>query len=207
MKYYILDCKIVATNSEKVFCFVQTAKQEFALYLHIKSLKCSLWRRPPPSIPSGCMCVSESFDLMGGGEGRRHDQSYLHIIVCTLQKMTGKRVNTEEALQSGLIQMITSILRDNEIEIMKSFSKHSIQQNARCAAQRATRSQAHASLFVRWRASGNWRALWQPLWEEMDDQPLHSWTSESFEWLVLFRVVKLNWKNLAIHLLLELKSL
>lgn len=64
-------------------------------------------------------------------------------------------MNTEEALQSGLIQMITSILRDNEIEIMKSFSKHSIQQNARCAAQRATQSQAHASLFVRWQASGN----------------------------------------------------
>ena len=52
--------------------------------------------------------------------------------------MTGKRLNTEEALQSGLIQMITSTFRDNEFEIMKSSSKHSIQQNARCAAQRAT---------------------------------------------------------------------
>ena len=51
--------------------------------------------------------------------------------------MPKKRVNTEEALQSGLIQMVTSIFRDNEIEIMKCFSKNSIQQNTRCAEQRA----------------------------------------------------------------------
>lgn len=59
--------------------------------------------------------------------------------------MPKKRVNTEEALQSGLIQMRTSTFRDNEIEIIKYFSKHSIQQNARCAAQRVRQ---HTSTFL-----------------------------------------------------------